>query len=154
MKTRYITLNTEGNCDIVDITPELDKIVAEEDIKDGILFISVIGSTAGLTTMECEPGLEKDLKEAIAKIIPYKKDYAHNATWSDDNAHSHLRSSFFKTNFFVSVTEKKLDLGTWQQVVLIDFDIRKRERKIVVKIVTCSRANDRWQRTENRKSNL
>jgi secondary thiamine-phosphate synthase enzyme len=85
--------------------------------------------------MEYESGLEKDLKQAIDKLIPFKKDYAHNATWSDDNGHAHLRSSFIKTNFFVSVSGGKLDLGTWQQVVLIDFDTRPRERKIVVKIV-------------------
>ncbi|MCM8819182.1 MAG: secondary thiamine-phosphate synthase enzyme YjbQ [Candidatus Omnitrophica bacterium] len=135
MKTKYITINTKGNIDIIDITSDLEKIVKEENIVDGILFLSVIGSTAAITTIEYEPGLVKDLKETLEKIIPYKEDYEHNFTWQDYNAHSHLRSSFLKTNFFVSVTEGKLDLGTWQQVVLIDFDIRKRQRKIVVKIL-------------------
>jgi len=135
MQTRYIELGTKGNTDIIDITPGIENIVDEEGVSDGVLFLSVIGSTAGLTTMEYESGLEKDLKEAFEKLLPYKKDYAHNFTWSDDNGHSHLRSSFIKTNLFVSVTEGRLDLGTWQQVVLIDFDTRPRQRKIVVKII-------------------
>ncbi len=135
-KTRYIQINTKGNCDILDITPYLEKIVEEEKIEDGILFLNVIGSTAAITTMEYEPGQIKDLKTIIEELIPYRKDWAHNFTWQDDNAHSHLRSSFLKTNFFVPVTDSRLDLGTWQQVVLIDFDNRPRRRKIVVKILT------------------
>jgi len=134
MKTAYINLNTKGNGDIIDITSELNDIVASQKLKDAVLFLTVIGSTAALTTMEYEPGLVKDLKAAFEKVLPYKKDYAHNFTWSDDNGHSHLRSSFVKTQLFVSVTEGRLDLGTWQQVVLIDFDTRPRDRKIVVKI--------------------
>ena len=135
MITKYINLNTKGNSDVIDITPRLKAILAHECITDGILFLSVIGSTAGLTTMEYESGLEKDLKRSFEEIFPYKKKYFHNSTWSDDNGHSHLRSTFIKTNMFVSITESKLDLGTWQQVVLIDFDTRPRERKIVVKYV-------------------
>jgi secondary thiamine-phosphate synthase enzyme len=136
LKTKYIQVSTKGNSDIIDITPYLEEILEEEKLKDAILFLSVIGSTAGLTTMEYESGLVKDLKQVLEKILPYKKDYAHNFTWADDNAHSHLRSSFIKTNLFVSITGGKLDLGTWQQVVLIDFDTRPRQRKIVVKILT------------------
>jgi secondary thiamine-phosphate synthase enzyme len=135
MKTKYISLSTKGNTDIIDITSEIKKIVKAEKIKDGIIFLSVIGSTAGLTTMEYESGLEKDLKATFEKLFPYRGDYAHNFTWSDDNGHSHLRSSFIKTSLFVSVTGGKLDLGTWQQVVLIDFDTRRRDRSVVVKII-------------------
>ena len=136
MKTHYIKVSTKGNCDIINIIPDLVEIVAKEKVNDGIVFLSVIGSTAGLTTMEYEPGLSKDLKQAFESLLPYRTDYAHNFTWSDDNGHSHLRSSLLKTNFFVSVTGGKLDLGTWQQVVLIDFDTRARTRKIVAKIWT------------------
>lgn len=135
MITKYIRVKTKGNSDIIDITPDLKEFIKNEKLKDGIVFLSVIGSTAALTTMEYEKGLVKDLKNAFEEILPYKDDYAHNFTWSDDNGHSHLRSSFIKTNLFVSVTEAKLDLGTWQQVVLIDFDTRARDRKIVVKII-------------------
>lgn len=135
MITKHIKVKTKGNTDIIDITSYLIEIVEEEEVLEGILFLSVIGSTAGLTTMEYEGGLEKDLKETVERLFPYRKDYAHNFTWSDDNGHSHLRSSFIKTHLFVSVTAGKLDLGTWQQVVLIDFDTRERERKVVVKII-------------------
>ena len=134
MKTGYIKVKTKGNSDIIDITPELRKYT--EEIKDGVIFLSVIGSTAALTTMEYEGGLVKDLKNTFEKLLPYKSDYAHNLTWADDNGHSHLRSSFIKTHLFVSITEGRLDLGSWQQVVLIDFDTRPRDRKIVVKIIT------------------
>ncbi len=136
MKTKYLTLNTNGNTDIINITSDIVGVLKEEKIKDGLLFLSVIGSTAGITTMEYETGLEKDLKASFEKLFPYKKDYQHNFTWSDDNGHSHLRSSFLKTTYFISVTDSKLDLGTWQQVVLIDFDTRARQRKVVVKILT------------------
>ena len=136
MKTKYISLPTKGNTDIIDITSDIEKIVEKENIDEGIIFLSAIGSTAGLTTMEYESGLEKDLKQAFEKLLPYRKDYAHNFTWSDDNGHSHLRSSFLKTSLFVSITSGKLDLGTWQQIVLIDFDTRARQRKIVAKILT------------------
>ncbi|MFH1504901.1 MAG: secondary thiamine-phosphate synthase enzyme YjbQ [Candidatus Omnitrophota bacterium] len=135
MKTVYIEIKTKGNSDIVDLTSELRKIVDKEELKDAIIFLTVLGSTAALTTMEYEPGLVKDLKAALERVLPYKKDYVHNSTWADDNGHSHLRSSFIKTEMFVSVTQSKLDLGIWQQVVLIDFDTRPRDRKIVVKIV-------------------
>ncbi len=135
MNTRYIEISTQGNTDIIDITPKIEDIVKKEKLEQGLLFLSVIGSTAALTTMEYESGLVKDLKNTFEKVLPYKKDYAHNFTWSDDNGHSHLRSSFIKTQFFISVTTGKMDLGTWQQVVLIDFDTRPRDRKIAVKII-------------------
>jgi secondary thiamine-phosphate synthase enzyme len=136
MKTHYIELRTKGNCDIIDITSNLREIVEAQSLSEGIIFLSVIGSTAALTTMEYEPGLKQDLTNAFEKLLPYKKDYEHNFTWSDDNGHSHLRSSLVKTQLFVSVTKAKLDLGTWQQVVLIDFDTQARQRKIVAKIIT------------------
>lgn len=135
MVSRYIKIKTKGNSDIADITSELREIVKEEKLKEGIIFLSVIGSTAALTTMEYESGLVKDLKKTLETIFPYRKDYAHNLTWADDNGHSHLRSSFIKTHLFVSVTAGVLDLGTWQQVVLIDFDTRPRDRKIIAKII-------------------
>ncbi|MCK4912121.1 MAG: secondary thiamine-phosphate synthase enzyme YjbQ [Candidatus Omnitrophica bacterium] len=136
MLTKYIRVKTKGNSDIIDITPQLGKILEDEKIDDGIIFLSVIGSTAALTTMEYEGGLVKDLKDTFEALLPYRDDYAHNSTWSDDNGHSHLRSAFIKTNFFISVTDGKLDLGAWQQVVLIDFDTKVRDRKIVAKIIT------------------
>ena len=135
MVTSYIKISTKGNSDIINITPQIEEITQSQKLTDGILFLSVIGSTAALTTMEYESGLVKDLKQTFDELLPYKEDYAHNFTWSDDNGHSHLRSSFIKTHMFVSVTKGRLDLGTWQQVVLIDFDTRPRKREIVVQVV-------------------
>lgn len=136
MRTRTICVRTKGNTDIIDITPRLNELVREKDLDDGVIFLSVKGSTAGITTMEFEPGLAKDLRDTFQKLFPYRADYAHNARWNDDNGHSHLRSSLLKTNFFVSVTGGVLDLGTWQQLVLLDFDTRERDREIVIKILS------------------
>lgn len=135
MVTEKLFFSTVGNCDVIEITKDVENIVCNNKVTDAVVFISVIGSTAGLTTMEYERGLERDIKEQFDKLFPYSKDYEHNKTWSDDNGHSHLRSSFIKTNIFVSVTDSKLDLGTWQQIVLIDFDTRPRKREIIVKIM-------------------
>ena len=146
MFTKYIRISTKGNTDIINITQQLVKILDEEGLRNAVMFLSVIGSTAAITTMEYEPGLVKDLKEIFEKTIPFSSNYAHNLTWGDENGHSHLRSSFVKTNFFVSVTDGKLDLGSFQQVVLIDFDTRKREREIVVKILT----DNRVQKTDKK----
>ncbi|MBN2482731.1 MAG: YjbQ family protein [Candidatus Omnitrophica bacterium] len=136
MKTAYIQVNTQGNSDLIDITDQLEDIIRREKVTDGIIFLNVIGSTAAITTMEYESGLIKDVRTVLDRLFPHREDYAHNFTWNDDNGHSHLRSSFLKTNFFVPVTGGKLDLGTWQQVVLIDCDTRPRNRKVVVKILT------------------
>ncbi|MDD3296253.1 MAG: secondary thiamine-phosphate synthase enzyme YjbQ [Candidatus Omnitrophica bacterium] len=135
MITAFIKIKTKGNDDIINITPQIQALIAQNHIESGIIFLSVIGSTAALTTMEYEPGLVKDLSQSFERLLPFRKDYAHNAAWSDDNGHSHLRSTFLKTNFFVSVSESNLDLGTWQQIVLVDFDTRSRERTVVAKII-------------------
>lgn len=135
MLTSYINIDTSGNSDIVDITSKIRAIIDKEKTEDAVIFLSVIGSTAGLTTMEYEPGLVQDLQQSFESLLPYRKNYSHNLTWSDDNGHSHLRSSLIKTQLFISVTKGKLDLGTWQQVVLIDFDTRPRKREIVAKII-------------------
>ncbi len=135
LKTCYIEKKLEAESGIADITQDLKKIVEKEALTEAILFLSSFGSTSGITTAEFEPGLVKDLKNTFDQIFPFKKDYSHNFTWADDNAHSHLRSSFLKTNFFVSVTGGRLDLGTWQQVILINFDTKSRNRKVAVKIL-------------------
>jgi len=135
MISDYIEVKTKGTNHIINITPRIEGLVKKHDIDNGIIFLNVIGSTAALTTMEFEPGLEKDVQDFLDKLAPFRKDYAHNFTWNDDNGHSHLRSTLIKTNFFVPVTESSLDLGTWQQVVLIECDTRPRNRKIAVKVL-------------------
>ncbi len=136
LKTHYIEKKLRPESDMVNITFDLKRIVKKESLANALLFLSSLGSTAAITTAEFESGLIKDLKDSFDKLFPFKKDYSHNFTWADDNAHSHLRSSFLKTNFFVSVTDGELDLGTWQQVILINFDTRTRNRKIAVKVLS------------------
>lgn len=132
--TREINLRTKGNTDVIDITPELRKIISEEPLKDGSCLVFVVGSTASVTTIEYEPGLKKDIKDVLDRLIPPDKSYSHHETWGDDNGHSHLRASIMGPSVTIPFVSKRLSLGTWQQVVFIDFDTRPRERTIVVQL--------------------
>ena len=133
--TKEITKATIGNCDIINITDEISGIVADSKITDGLCTVFSIGSTAGITTIEFEPGLLKDIPALLDKLIPPGIRYNHDDTWGDGNGHSHLRSALFKTSFSVPVVKKELTLGTWQQIVLIDFDNRPRTRRLAVQIM-------------------
>jgi secondary thiamine-phosphate synthase enzyme len=126
---------TKGNTDIIDITDDVNKAVKKSGIKEGVANIFVVGSTAGLTTIEYEPGLEKDLKAFFERIIPGKIKYNHEEKWHDDNGHSHIRASVLKPDLSVPIINNELALGTWQQIVLVDFDTRGREREIIISIV-------------------
>ena len=128
-------ISTKGFNDIIDITGEVSKAVAESKIKDGICLISCPGSTTGLTTLEYEGGLIEDLKNILDKIAPMTKDYEHCKKWGDCNGYAHVRSALLKPFLSVPIENGKLALGTWQQIALIDFDNRPREREIVVKVV-------------------
>lgn len=128
-------LSTKGFSDIIDITSQVEKVLNESKIKQGIVLVFVQGSTAGITTIEYEPNLVKDFQEFIEKLIPQNKKYHHDATWGDDNGFSHLRASLIGPSIALSVENGKLVLGTWQQIVLCDFDNRPRQRKIIVKII-------------------
>ena len=130
-----IKLSTEGFCDVKNITNEVNKIVNKSKIKEGIVVISAIGSTAGLTTIEADQNLIEDFKDFWEKLIPRDKNYRHNQTWGDDNGFSHLRASLLGSSLSLIVREGQVFLGTWQQIVFVDFDNRPRERKIVVKVV-------------------
>ena len=132
--TKYIAISTQGGCDILDITPQVNKELKSLKIKDGIVNINVCGSTAGLTTCEYEPGLVKDLKEFFDKIIPRGR-YHHDQAWGDGNGHSHLRSSLIGTSITVPFNNRELILGTWQQIIFVDFDNRPRSRKIVLQFL-------------------
>jgi len=125
---------TKGNTDIVNITDDVNKAIKKSKIEEGIANVFVVGSTAGLTTIEYEPGLEKDLKAFFEKVIPRDIKYSHEERWHDDNGHSHIRASLLKPNLSVPVIENKPALGTWQQIVLVDFDTRPREREIIISI--------------------
>ncbi len=128
-------ISTRGRCDVLDVTAEVSRIVAASGIGTGIVNVSGVGSTLGITTLEFEPGCVADLKRALEKIAPSNTDYAHNARWGDENGYSHLRSALVGTAKSYPVTAGRLHIGTWQQIVLCDFDDRPRERRVVVTVV-------------------
>jgi len=133
--TDKITFSTKGFCDIIDITESVDKIIKKTKIKNGLVNIFVKGSTAAITTMEYESNLVKDMKELAERLIPQNKFYHHDQTWGDNNGFSHLRASLFSASLTVPLSNGQLELGTWQQIVLLDFDNRPRERQVLLKIL-------------------
>jgi secondary thiamine-phosphate synthase enzyme len=126
---------TKGRCDVLDITAPVTQIVAESGIESGVVNVSGVGSTLGITTLEFEPGCVADLRRALDRIAPANSDYAHNARWGDDNGYAHLRSALVGTARSFPVTEGRVAIGTWQQIVLCDFDDRPRERQVIVTVV-------------------
>jgi secondary thiamine-phosphate synthase enzyme len=132
--TEYIQVSTKGNADVIDITPEVNQKLQAAKVKSGIVTISLIGSTGAITTCEFEPGLVQDIPEIFDKLIP-PGHYHHDATWGDGNGHSHLRSSLVGPSITIPFVNQELALGTWQQIVFIDFDNRRRQRKIVVQFI-------------------
>jgi len=127
-------LSTQGHCDVVDITPQIGRIIQESRLRQGIVNVSGRGSTLGITTLEYEPGCVADLRRALEKIAPSNSDYAHNARWGDNNGYSHLRSALVGTAKSFPLVEGQLGTGTWQQIVLCDFDDGPREREVTVTI--------------------
>ncbi|MBV6478363.1 MAG: hypothetical protein HGGPFJEG_01116 [Ignavibacteria bacterium] len=132
--TKEITIPTAGDCDIKNITDKVTDILFNSKLKEGSCCIFSIGSTASVTTIEYEPGLIKDIPKVLDKLIPTFAKYHHNETWGDNNGHAHIRSSIFGTSLNIPFLNGELILGTWQQIVLIDFDNRKRTRRIVVQL--------------------
>ncbi len=133
--TKKLEEKTKGHCDIIDITDKIQEQIQAEKIQRGLATLFVSGSTAALTTIEYEPGLVKDLKELLERFIPSNKKYHHDDRWGDDNGFSHLRASLFGPSLQIPIQSGRLLLGTWQQVVLLDFDNRPRTREIVVQIM-------------------
>jgi secondary thiamine-phosphate synthase enzyme len=133
--TKDIALQSKGNCDIIDITSQVVKNVEESGIDSGIVTLFIVGSTAGITTIEYEPNLVSDFKNMWDRVIPQNIPYAHNKTWGDGNGHSHMRASTLGASLIIPFVNKRLTLGTWQQVVFIDFDNRPRSRKITIQIL-------------------
>jgi secondary thiamine-phosphate synthase enzyme len=135
MQRFTIQVNTDGSNDIINLQPELSQRVRQ--IKgEGIVSLFVVGSTAALTTLEFEPGLVKhDLPKVLQRLIPDDDRYEHEATWNDDNGHSHIRAAFIGPSVTVPFAEGKLLTGEYQQIVLIDFDTRPRRRTIIVTVL-------------------
>lgn len=132
---KSLYFKTKGNGDIIEITPDVKKVIYESDLKSGIVNVFVVGSTASIITIEYESGLIKDLINILDKLIPYDKHYEHHKRWNDDNAHSHIRASFFGSSVTAPFTNSNLLLGTWQQIVLVDFDTRPREREVIISCI-------------------
>ena len=133
--TKDIALQSKGNCDIIDITSQVAKNVEESGIDSGIVTLFIVGSTAGITTIEYEPNLVSDFKNMWDRVIPQNIPYAHNKTWGDGNGHSHVRASVLGASLIIPFVNKRLTLGTWQQIVFVDFDNRPRSRKITIQIL-------------------
>lgn len=130
-----IRLRTEGFGSVHDITAEVARAVSESGIETGVANVAGLGSTLGVTTIEYEPGAVADLKRALERIAPANDNYAHNARWGDHNGYAHLRSALMGTSQSFPVREGRLRLGTWQQVILCDFDDSPRQREVTVTVV-------------------
>ncbi len=135
VKTYPIRLSTQGNTEVRDITGAVGEVIARSELAAGTVTIFCPSSTSGLTTIEYEPGCVADLRRMFEEMIPSAREYAHNATWDDGNGHSHLRAALLGASLTVPFTGGKLTLGTWQQIIYVDFDIRPRKRELVVQVM-------------------
>ncbi len=135
IKTEQITFETRGAGDIVDITSDVRESVGNSGISSGTVTVFAPGATTGLTTIEYEPGLLKDLPDLMERLVPSDKSYSHDDTWHDGNGFSHLRSALIGPSLTVPFVSGKLTLGTWQQIVFLEFDNRARHRQVVLQIM-------------------
>lgn len=129
------TVHTKGNTDIIDITNDIKNVVYRHSLQNAVVYVYVAGSTVSITNMEYEPGLLEDLPEALEKIAPVGKEYHHDEMWHDGNGYSHVRASIVGNSTMVPLLEGALQLGQWQQIVLIDFDNKARTRTVHVQIL-------------------
>jgi secondary thiamine-phosphate synthase enzyme len=135
VETKSICLESKGDTDIIDITEKVIALLKSVKIADGIVALFVPGSTGSITTIEYEPGCVADLKKAFEKIAPRDGTYSHNGKWGDGNGFSHVRASLLGPGVTVPVSKGKLTLGTWQQIIFVDFDNRPRSREIIAQFV-------------------
>ena len=130
-----IVVKSRGETDIIDISGRVGEVVSRSGIRAGTAHIFVVGSTAAITTIEYEPGLKEDLPAALERIAPKNAEYKHHLRWGDGNGHSHIRASIVGPSLSVPFVDRKLTLGTWQQIALVDFDVRARKRTVEVMLV-------------------
>ncbi len=135
IKTEHLNLSTQGENDCLDISSLVQQKLKTTGLKNGIVNINVCGSTAGLTTLEFEPGLIQDLGELMNRLIPKGPGYHHDEAWNDGNGHAHLRSAVVGASLTLPFSDGKMVLGQWQQIVLVDFDNRPRQRKLVLQFL-------------------
>ena len=133
--SKKIAVKTRGNDDTLDITPGVERAIAEANLASGVVTLFVVGSTAALTTVEYEDGAVHDLGRAIERLAPRGMDYEHHLRWGDGNGHSHVRAALVGPSLSVPFVGGRLTLGTWQQIILIDFDTRPRQREVVAQII-------------------
>jgi secondary thiamine-phosphate synthase enzyme len=133
--SKTIQFSTRGFCDVVDITPQIDAALQSVGLRSGVVTVFVPGATAGVTTLEFEPGCVQDLKETFERLVSEHASYAHNARWGDGNGFSHIRGALLGASLQVPFSEKKLLTGTWQQIVLVDFDNRPRRREVILQFL-------------------
>lgn len=130
-----VTLQTRGDGDVLDLTAQVTGFVADSGVSSGIVTVAVIGSTAGITTIEYEPGLVADLRKAFDRMAPSGVAYEHDRRWHDGNGHAHVRASMLGPSVTLPVVGGIVTLGTWQQVVLVDFDTHSRTRRVVIQVL-------------------
>jgi secondary thiamine-phosphate synthase enzyme len=136
VKTENLRIETKGNCDVVDITEQVGELISSSGIREGTVTVFNVGSTAGITTTEFEPGLVNyDIEACFEKIAAENGRYEHEKTWHDDNGHAHVRASLLGPSLSVPVVDGRMTLGTWQQIILVDFDTRPRTRTVVCQFV-------------------
>jgi len=133
--TKQISLQSKGNCDLIDITPQVAEQLAETEINNGTVTLFVAGSTAGVTTIEFESGLLSDFQSMWERNVPKNIPYKHDRRWGEGNGYSHVRASLLGASLVAPFNDKRLTLGTWQQIVMVDFDNRPRSRQIIVQIM-------------------
>lgn len=133
--TKKISLQTKGNCDITNITPQVEQHLAETEVNNGTVTLFVVGSTAGISTIEFEPGLLSDFQNMWERNIPRDISYNHDRSWGEGNGYSHVRASLLGASLVAPFNNKRLTLGTWQQIVLVDFDNRPRARQVILQIM-------------------
>jgi len=135
VKTGSIQLSTRGNADVQDITAQVAQVVIASELKNGTVTIFCPSATSALTTIEYESGCVSDLRRLFDEIIPSNREYAHNVRWGDGNGHSHVRAALLGPSLTIPFVEGSLTLGTWQQVIYVDFDIRARHRELVLQMI-------------------
>lgn len=135
VKTLTIQFSTRGNADMVDITGEVAECVRDTNLKDGIVTVFCPSSTSGLTTIEFESGALSDLRRMFDEVVPPDREYRHNLRWGDGNGHSHVRAALLGPSLTIPFAAGKLTLGTWQQILHVDFDNRARRRELIVQVL-------------------
>jgi secondary thiamine-phosphate synthase enzyme len=135
VKTYDFCVNTKGYGDIIDVSGQVQELVAKSEVSTGLATVFIPGSTASVTTVEFESGLLSDLKGAFDRLVPTELEYAHDARWGDGNGFSHVRAALIKASLSIPFTDGTLNLGHWQQIVVVDFDNRPRNRRVIVQVM-------------------